>query len=510
MERRATRRRFVTGAITGGAALTRVIPSAGAHASGGEASPEASPPGGGEAFAISGVTLIDGTDAPPKPNTSVVIEGERIAEVRPADSGATPQGMRVVDGAGRYLIPGLWDSHVHAFVFPWQADRYFPLLIANGVTGIRDMGGAFPMSAIDEIRAAIASGARVGPRIVAGIMVDGPIPVWPFSLRAGTAEEGREAVATIAEAGADFVKVYTLLPRVAFEAIAEAANERGLPFAGHVPIAVTPAEASDAGQRSVEHYSDSILPFVSSAEEEIVATLRAAASGPDPVQAYAAAFFGSAPRLVETFDPEKTASLAAHLAANQTWFTPTLIIGQTLAMSGDPAQAGDPRLRYLPAAVTASWNPGSAVWPPELLTAFRRSVELGEQMSATMQGSGVPLLAGTDLGLPNIFPGFSLHDELALLVAAGLTPLQALHAATRNPARCFGLERELGTVEPGKIADLVLLDADPLADIANAGRIAAVVATGRLFEKRDIQEMMQAAERAAATPPATPPATPLP
>src|SRR5918995_4721608 len=278
--REITRRRFVAGALAGGASLWSSNSSSGVLAQ----------PARDSMIAIIDVTVIDATGAPPRPQTTVVIEGNRIAEIRPTDAAQLPEGARVVDGAGRFLIPGLWDAHAHTFVFPWHPDHQLPLFIANGVTGIRDMGGAFPISAIDEmgggfpmdaidaIRAAIASRERVGPRIVAGVMVDGPTPVWPVALAAGTADEGLQVVATIAEAGADFVKLYTLLPREAFLAIAEAANERDFPFAGHVPITVTAREASDAGQRTIEHFSDSLLPYCSTAEGEILAQLRAAAA----------------------------------------------------------------------------------------------------------------------------------------------------------------------------------------------------------------------------------------
>jgi imidazolonepropionase-like amidohydrolase len=452
---------------------------------------------------ISGVTIIDGTDAPPMPNMTVVIESERIAAVGGADEVEHPTGAYVVNGEGRFLIPGLWDAHVHAFVFPWQPDVYFPLLIANGVTGVRDMGGAVPMTGIDEVRAAIASGQRLGPRIVAGTMVDGLTPVWPFALRAGTEEEGRQMVVTVADSGADFVKVYTLLPADAFHGIAETANEWDIPFAGHVPIFVTPTEASAAGQRTIEHYSDSLFPFVTAAEDEVLAELRAAGSGPDPVQAYGAAFFSNLPRMLDTYDQGKAEALAEHLAENQTWFTPTLMIGQSVVLAGDPALQDDPRRRYLPADAIAFWDQGEPVGP-ELAAIARRSVEVGQAIIETMQQAGVPLMAGTDLGLPNIFPGFSLHDELTLLVDGGLTPLQALQAATRDAAAGVGLGEVLGTVEAGKLADLVLLDADPLLDIANTTRIAAVVANARLLEQSELEGILRTAEQQAATPMATP------
>jgi hypothetical protein len=365
------------------------------------------------------------------------------------------------------------------------------------------MGAGIPMSAVDAIRAAIGARERVGPRIVAGVMVDGRTPVWPVALAVGTADEGRQVVATIAEAGADFVKVYTLLPREAFLAIAEAANQRDFPFAGHVPITVTAWEASDAAQRTIEHYTDSLLPYCSTAEDEILTELRAAAAGADPVQAYAAAFFGMLPRFLETFDPGKVQAMATHFVANQTWFTPTLVLGQNAALADDPAQTADPRLRFMPSEVVASWNPQGDVRPvartEEDLAMTWQLMDTGATITQSMQRTGVLLMAGTDVGLPHLFPGFSLHDELALLVEAGLSPLEALQAATRNTAQAVGLGDELGTVEVGKLADLVLLDADPLAAITNTTRIAAVVANGRLFEKSELQGLLLAAEQAATT-----------
>jgi hypothetical protein len=436
---------------------------------------------------------------------TVVIDGDRIADIRPSNASDDLKGMHIIDGSGRFLIPGLWDGHVHAFVFPWQADLYFPLFIANGVTGVRDMGGAFPMTTINEVRAGIASGTRTRPRIVAGTMIDGPSPVWPFALPAGTAEEGRQAVATVADAGADFAKVYSLLPREAYRGVTEAANERGFPFAGHVPISVTAAEASDAGQRTIEHYTDSVLAYCATAEDEILAELRAAADSPEPVQAYSTAFFQLFPRMVETFDPAKAEGLASRFAANGTWLTPTLLLGQNAARAGDPALIADPRLRYMPAEVVSTWNPPEDPRSsPENRAIAEQSLEAAGVICQAMQRSGAGMIAGTDLGLPNVFPGFSLHDELALLVASGLTPLEALQSATRNTAMAVGLGDEVGTVEVGKLADLVLLDADPLAAITNTTRIAAVITNGRLFERPDLDGLLQDAERAGATPMASP------
>jgi imidazolonepropionase-like amidohydrolase len=500
MNMQITRRHVLAGALTGGISLSGSFPTLAAV-------PKQTAPT--SMIAITDVTVIDATGAPPLPHMTVMIEEERIARIRPSRAEANPDGAYVVDGAGRYVIPRLWDAHVHTFVFPWQPDHQLPLFVANGVTGIRDMGGAFPDSAIDEmsagfptiavdaIRSAIASRERIGPRIVAGVMIDGPTPVWPVALAVRTAEEGRDVVATITEAGADFAKVYTLLPREAYLAVGAAANARDFPFAGHVPIAVTAGEASGAGQRTIEHFSDPMLPYCSTAEDEILAELRVAAASLDPVQAYAAAFFAAMPRLLATIDPGKVEALATRFVTNQTWFTPTLIVARNAALAGEPTQTADPRLRSMPSEVVASWRPQGSGRPAERtaedLAMTRQLVETGAAMTETMHRTGVRLMAGTDVGLPYLFPGFSLHDELALLVDAGLTPLEALQAATRNTAEGVGLGDEVGTVEVGKLANLVLLDADPLAAITNTSHITAVVANGRLLERAELDGPLHAA-----------------
>jgi hypothetical protein len=250
-----------------------------------------------------------------------------------------------------------------------------------------------------------------------------------------------------------------------------------------------------------------MLPYCSQAEDEILAELRAAAAGPDPVQTYATAFFGAMPRLLATIDPGKVEALATRFVTNQTWFTPTLFVGRNAALAGDPTQITDPRLGYMPSEIVASWSPQgvdrAAERTADDLAMRQQLVETGAAMTETMQRAGVALMAGTDVGLPYLFPGFSLHDELALLVEAG-TPLEALQAATRNTAEGVGLGDDVGTIEVGKLADLVLLDDDPLTAIANTTHIAAVVANGRLLERTELDGLLHAAKQVNATPAARP------
>lgn len=254
-------------------------------------------------------------------------------------------------------------------------------------------------------------------------------------------------------------------------------------FAGHVTIFVTPAEASDAGQKSIEHMNG-ILLACSAHEEEIKKRGNVNQSTAE---------------IIDTYDDGKAASLFARFVKNRTWQVPTLTVRRAGAFLNDSEFIQDARLKYIPPATRERWKPENDFryrnrTPAEIATR-KRLYQKERQLVGAMHRAGVPLMAGTDVGNPYVFPGFSLHDELALLVAAGLTPMEALQAATRNPAQFLG-EKDLGTVQQGKLADLVLLDADPLADIRNTTKIAAVVVRGRLMEREALDHLLAKVEAA--------------
>jgi imidazolonepropionase-like amidohydrolase len=434
------------------------------------------------------VTVIDATGAPAQSDMTVVVREGRIAEVGNSAAVRAPEGAQVIDAMGKFMIPGLWDMHVH-----WFHRDHFPLFVANGVTGIRMMWG---MPQHHQWRKEIEQGTLVGPRMeIASAIVDGPKPIWPGSLAVGTDAEGRQAVSRSKQEGADFIKVYSRLPREAYFAIADEAKKLGLPFAGHVPASVTVAEASDAGQKSIEHLTN-LLEACSSREEDLRKMgAEAWQNLPEgqsfPSRASLRALTGL---MLETFSPDKANALFARLARNHTWQCPTLTVLRNIANLDDPKMHEDPRLKYMPPGLADGWNPKNdfrfkdrAAEDYELGRAvYKKNTEL----IAPMRRAGVEFLAGTDVLNPYCFPGFSLHDELGLLVQAGLTPMEALQAATLNPARFLGKEKEIGTVEKGKIADLLLLEADPLADIGNTRKIDAVVFGGRMIPKADLQKML--------------------
>ena len=446
-----------------------------------------------KALVFTHVTIIDATGAPANSDMSVVIIGDRISELGRTRDVRIPEDAQVVDATGKFLIPGLWDMHVH-----WYLKDYLPLFIANGVTGVRIMWGA---SVHHQWRKEINGGTLLGPRLViASSIVDGPNPIWPGSVSVGSAAEARQAVTDARNSGADFIKVYSRLPREAFFAIADESKNQGLTFAGHVPQAVTVEEASDAGQKSIEHLTG-ILTSCSSRESEIRqmdADRSKAQTGRMPDQATIRA---QTRMVLDSFNAEKANILFARLKRNKTWQCPTMTVLRSVASLDDATFRSDPRLKYMPPAVTVPWDPTKDFRFKERTAedfelsrlAFKKQVEI----VGLMRRAGVGFIAGTDVLNPFCFPGFSLHDELALLVSAGLTPMEALQAATHNPARFLGKEKELGTVEKGKVADLVLLEANPLEDINNTRRINAVVLGGKLIPKSEVERMLATAEAAA-------------
>ena len=437
-------------------------------------------------FAFVHVAVIDGTGGALKLDQTVVVSGQRITTVGRAAVVALPRGARVIEAAGRFLIPGLWDMHVHT---RYEGIDHLRLLLANGITGARDMAGPWEhLEQIHEWQKQIERGERLGPRIVAaGPLLDGPGSSWSHAAIVSGPDEGRDTVRRLKRQGADFVKVYNLLSRESFFAIIDEAQRQGLTFVGHTPDAVSASEASEVGQRSIEHIDDLLLDS-SDRQKELMAELVA---GRRP---YIEILLDA----LNSFNPVKAKDLSLQLRRNNTSVVPTLSnIARSVGMARqDPAVVKAESLRYLPASYRAEWSrqQTSSQQAQAASLLFERSTEL----IRTLHDAGVELLAGTDVVKPFFVPGFSLHDELSLLVKAGLSEMEALETATRRPARFLGL-KDLGTIEPGMRADMVLLEANPLRDIGNTRRVTSVVFGGRLMEKRDVEDTLRDVERIAVT-----------
>lgn len=449
-----------------------------------------------EPLAIVHVTVIDVATGNRLPDRTVITRGNRIVSVAPAATASIPRDARVVDGGGKFLIPGLWDMHVHA-AWPDRWRWIGPLFIANGVTGVREMWGAHPV--IARWRDALKDGSFAGPRMVAsGNLIDGAPPIWPTSLVARTAAEGRRLVASEQAAGAEFIKVYARLSRDTYFAIADEAKRRRIPFVGHVPFSVTAAEASDAGQKSFEHLVG-IAAACTPRGDELQRARDSLMRAPPDTTRRGMLLSAVERETRETFVAARCDSLYRRFVANGTWQVPTLTVLRGQAYQNDTALTNDPRLKYLPPAIVSGWDYRSLtrarVRAPEVWAEARLGFDRSLEIVGAMSRAGVAILAGTDVTNPHCLPGFSLHDELELLVRSGLTPLQALQAATLSPAKFFNATDSLGAIDAGKVADLLLLDADPLTDVTNTTKIRAVIADGRLFDRARLDAMLASASR---------------
>ena len=436
------------------------------------------------------VTVIDATGTPAQPDMALVIAGGRIAELAKTAAVRRPSGARVVDAAGKFLIPGLWDMHVH-----WYDEPSLRLFTVNGVTGVRIMFG-YPLHL--DWRNDLKSGKVLGPRLVlAGPVVDGPKAVWPDSIRVVDEDEGRRAVRSIHERGFDLVKVYHLLPRSAYFGIADEACKLGLTFGGHVPLSLTAGEASEAGQKTIEHLSGVSLAC-SRKGADLARELMLASQHQDAVDP--ALLLRFEVQAEDSYDAQKAQQLFARFVKNGTWQVPTLAVRQSHALLGAQTPVNERRLHYMPPALQGRWESRRRATfkklTPEDFANFHRSLKKHLELVGAMHRAGVGMLAGTDTGALDCYPGFSLHDELELFVKAGLTPMEALQTATRNPAVCLNKLDDLGTIERGKLADLVLLDANPLDDIRNTTRIHAVFVNGRFLLRDKLAAMLAGVEAA--------------
>lgn len=427
---------------------------------------------------ITHVTVIDVADGKELSDRRVVVQGDRIDAVLPEDS-SPPQG-RVVDGHGNFLIPGLWDMHVHV-----QDLEDLPLYIANGVTGVRMMSGS---KNTKELRARLATATIAPEIIVPTAIVDGDPPVWEGSIIVRKPDEARRVADQAKADGADFVKIYNGVPRDAYFALAEEARKQNIPFVGHLPYQVRASEASDAGQRSIEHL-DGIAIACSKREENLMRDLR-------PLH-----YLEKMNLVVEglhSFDAAKCQALFAQFRRNSTWQVPTLTVHRSMGMMDDRHFASDPRLAYMNADVRRRWEPENDFrfrrWRPAEFELHRGVFNADKQLVGLMFRAGVPLLAGTDAMNPFCFPGFSLHDELAMLVESGLTPLAALQSATLRPAEFLGRTGDLGSIAPEMRADLVLLASDPLVDIHATTQIKAVWLKGQYFDRPALDQLLEAAK----------------
>ena len=421
------------------------------------------------------VTVVDVEAGTLVPDQAVVLRGGRIDAVGPdaevGADGVRPEGAETLDGGGRFLLPGLWDLHVHGV----EHLETLPLYLAHGVTGVRALGGDGPETV--RLRDAVSARDILGPRILtAGPFLDGSREAAD-RVKVADAAAAEDAVKALLRMDVDLVKVHNGLDGATFVAVCEAARKRGLPVVGHLPRDLSPLAAVEAGLSGVEHAN--LL-----AER----VLRKEDTTPEAVDARVAAWAAG-----------EGAALAEALVARRAAFTPTLVAHRGLVRGADPGSGAwdDPRQAWCPPALDHDWREQLPLdlLPADFLAQRRLVDRACAGVTKALHHAGVMVLAGSDAGAPHVYPGAGLHDELALLVEAGLTPAEALRTATVDAAAALGWDEQLGAVKPGRIADLVLLEADPLADIEAVRDLHAVFSRGRLLDREMLDGLIDDAAR---------------
>jgi len=435
---------------------------------------------------ITNVNIIDVKTGDVHSNMDVIIDGETITSIFEHKNNSNYKSANVIDGTDKFLIPGLWDMHTHTW---WGYKDFFPLLLANGVTGIREMFG--DLDTIKKIRLEIASGDIIGPMIFsAGDIIDGDPPSISSSDVAKTPEEGRELVRKQKAEGADFIKVYNSLERDVYFAIADECKKQNIMLAGHIPHKITLTEALSVNHSSIEHFFG-ILDYSSDTKGLFqIDSLRTKRF--NYLEHYKRTDY-----LNKTYNKSKENEVIALLSKSDIWICPTFTVHKGFIRQYDYYYSDD-RIDYMPDYAMNDWKwitASDSILSKDnarMLNIDKTWYNLMISLIKPLQTSGAKFLAGSDYANPYTYPGFSLHEELEIFVEeAGLTNLEALQTATINPAIFMGKESEFGTIENGKLANLVLLDKNPLDNINNTRSINSVLISGQYFEGQKLRDNIE-------------------
>ena len=431
---------------------------------------------------ITNVNIIDVKTGDINPNMDVVIEEDIITSIIPHKNNTEYKSEYIIEGSDKYLIPGLWDMHTHTW---WGYKDFFPLLLANGITGIREMFG--DMETVKKIRIEIASDSIAGPIIIsAGDIIDGHPPTHEGCDIAKTPEEGREIVKKQKADGADFIKVYDNLKREVYFAIADECEKQNMVLAGHIPHKISLEEALNANHASIEHFYG-ILEYCTDTKRLFqMDSLRNKRY--NYVEHYNRTDF-----INKTYDKKKEKGVIALLSNNNAWVCPTFTVHKGFLRQYDYYYE-DARIDYMPEYAMSGWRwitESDSILSEEnslMFNADKTNYELMLSLIQPLQESGVNFLAGSDYANPYTYPGFSLHEEMEIMVEeAGMSTFSVLQTATINPAIFLKKENEMGSVEVGKLANLVLLNKNPLEDIKNTKTVDAVILKGKYLNGNKLQ-----------------------
>ena len=452
---------------------------------------------GETAYVFKNVTVIDAVNGL-RHGQSVVVKGDKIVKAGLVEDIGEPSGAIIINCSGKYLIPGLWDAHLHLldggeYLTP---DKMFPLFIVNGITYVRDTSGYLDLLLALREKASELKG--MAPRVfITGPHIDGLQYSWDHSFRLISAEQAVLAVDSLINSGVDHIKVYELpSPEVYFAALSRA-NSKGYKVSAHVPLTMDVIEASDAGLASMEHLRNLELACSSDWDSLLKARQQIIAEGTGKTGNELRNEIYQAQRLhaIQTQDAERREIIINILAKNNTWQVPTLTLTAAAEHRLYAREEWRNTFRYLPEPTRSEWKKRAMERADQAPSEVNLALaDWAYDMIPRLAEAGIGFMAGTDMPLAQLTPGFSLHEELVLLERAGLTPMQVLESATLRPAEFFGLENQQGSIGEGMMADMVLLDANPLEKITNTQKINSVMRAGHLHTREDLDKILEQLE----------------
>jgi imidazolonepropionase-like amidohydrolase len=443
------------------------------------------------------VTVIDAKFGE-RQNLNVLISGNKIIKVsdRPIENSSN---CKVINGKGKYLIPGLWDAHVHITFTPGLEQAMFPLFLGNGITSIRDTGGL--ITEVLPWKEKSLQEPNSSPRLfIAGPLLDGHPNVYDgspgrpeISVDLSSEKEAIEMVNYLASSGVDLIKSYEMLSPEMFMTILAAAKKHNLPVTGHVPLSVDVIEASEAGLRSMEHLRNLEMSCSSDFDSLLQARKQMLAKGKDDLGGALRSEIHSSQRMhaFRTFDEQRASKVLSALEKNNTWQVPTAALSTGGMNRLFEKEEWKKNFEFLPDMIKSKWIEAAKKATENQSSEI--SIAHGEwvlMMVRKMKDYKIKVMAGTDTPIGFLTPGFSLHKELEMLVKGGMLPLEAIESATLLPAKYFKVQDSIGTIEKNMIADLVLLNANPLIDITNTQKIDAVVRNGKFYNRKALDSLL--------------------
>ncbi|MDB4505881.1 MAG: amidohydrolase family protein [Saprospiraceae bacterium] len=453
-----------------------------------------------EGYLIQDINIVDAKKGLQE-GMDVVLKDNRIIQVSPHHKNNFFPKEKIFNGKGKYVLPGLWDTHVHFAYEKDIAPAMFKLFLVNGITSVRDTGGKLDLVKPWKIKA--ESDPENAPRVmIAGPLLDGYPVVYdgssskrpPLGTGIKNAEDAKKRVLDLIDAGVDNIKAYEMLSPESFKAIVASANSKGLKVTGHIPLRMDAITASNAGMNSMEHLRNLEMSMSTDADRLLSSRRKLMDEGRNDPGGILRSRLHKAQRMhaVENQDPQKRREVLRVLAKNNTWQVPTLTIVTASTCYFPSNEAWRENFKFLPDSASLRWRKRALEFKPPApdADAFKYA-KWAHEIVKDISDAEVGIMAGTDCPIFFLTPGFSLHEELVLLVKSGLTPLQAIEAATIRPAQYFNMDNELGLVEKGMLADLLILDKNPLEDIKNTQKINAVIRDGKWYNRKDLDNILR-------------------